>query len=97
VKVTSTVVPAKLVLRESGGAGTHFRGIPAFAGMTSLSMEFAWACGPTKGMKIATLVVPAKLVLRESGGAGTHFRGIPAPRLRGDKLRGNDVTFDGAA
>jgi hypothetical protein len=28
--------------------------------------------------------------------AGTHFRRIPAPRLRGDKLRGNDVTFGAA-
>jgi hypothetical protein len=30
---------------------------------------------------------------RESGGP---LRWIPAPRLRGDNLRGNDVTFDGA-
>ena len=30
--------------------------------------------------------------------AGVHVtraNWIPAPRLRGDKLRGNDVTFDG--
>jgi len=39
-------------------------------------------------MKAVNAVVPAK--------AGTHVGRIPAPRLRGGKLRGNDVTFDGA-
>jgi hypothetical protein len=43
---------------------------------------------PTIGMNVTNAVVPAE--------AGTHARWIPAPRLRGDKLRRNDVTFDGA-
>jgi hypothetical protein len=55
--------------RESGGPS---RWIPACAGMTQLSTEFPWACGPPEGMKIRTPVAPAK--------AGAHVSGFPLAR-----------------
>jgi len=48
------------------------------------STEFPWACGPSEDMKI-TSSPPRKRAT--SPGRGW----IPAPRLRGDKLRGNDA------
>jgi hypothetical protein len=51
MKASNVVVPAK--------AGTHFRWIPAFAGMTGLSTELSWAFGPPEEMKITLVVIPA--------------------------------------
>jgi hypothetical protein len=74
MKVINTVVPAK--------AGTHFRWIPAFAGMASLSTEFPWAFGRPEEMRILP-VTPAQ--------AGVHV-----PNEVDSRFRGNDVTFGGA-
>ena len=43
-----------------------------FAGMTRLSAELPWACGPPNLMKIPILVAPAE--------AGAHVTWIPAFR-----------------
>jgi hypothetical protein len=72
-KITLTlVIPAKLVLRESGGAGIHLRWAPAFAGATEMENLIKSGGPQVRGNYVEGHVIPAQ--------AGIHFLRDMDPR-----------------
>jgi hypothetical protein len=83
------VIPAKLVLREGGGAGIHSANLDTPVIPAKPVLREGGGAG-IHSPNLDTPVIPAKLVLREGGGAGIHSPNLDTPVIPAKLVPGHD-------